>query len=149
MDNSASNSGVKLSKLNPRQAKFIKGLSKGLTKEESAIMAGYSKENAHVQASRLLHNASIIKALDEAGLTDNAIANSMKIAMTTGLGVKSTNADAIHVLELATRLKGYQNQDKPEALTQNNIYINELKNLDDTELETRLKELTTAVQNLT
>ena len=72
----------------------------------------------------------------------------MKVAMTEGLGVKATNADAIHVLELATRLKGYQAQDKPESLTQNNIYINELKNMDDTQLQARLDEIQSSIEKL-
>lgn len=134
-------------KLNVRQKKFLRYIQAGLGQRESAVMAGYSPRSAHNTAKALLKNSLIIEALDEVGLNDKAIASSLKTSIESGLGVKATNSDAIRGLELASRLKGHLSRED-QNLTQNNLYINELKTMDDEGLQARLEELTQEVQQL-
>jgi hypothetical protein len=140
-------------KLTPKQSMFVKHLSKGHTKKDSAILAGYSENNASLQASRLMKDSKITKALDKVGLTDAALASGLKTTIESGLGVKSTNSDAIRGIDLATKLKGYQAQSAPSnastpELHQTNIYINELKNMDDNELSDKIDKLTKDIGTL-
>lgn len=126
-----------------QQAKFIKNKLKGYNSTDSAIMAGYSPTSATTSASRLLKNDKVIMALEKAGLTDNAIAKSLKVALQTGLGVKATNSDSLKAIDLITKLKGQQakTEEQPKELHQTNIYINELKQLSTEDLLTKIDNI--------
>lgn len=89
-------------------------------------------------------NKAIVKALEDAGITDPYIADGIKHNTEAGLGVKATAADSLRGLELAARLKGYLDN-KPESLHQTNVYIEELKSLSSEELENRLNKLDTEI----
>jgi phage terminase small subunit len=132
-----------------QQTRFVKNKVVGMNNTDAAIAAGYSLRTAPSQASRLLKNVNITKALQRAGLTDNVLANTIKTNIEAGVGVKATADTATKNVELALRLKGYLN-DKPDTqnLTQNNVYINELKQLNDKDLSSRLDDLTNEVQKL-
>lgn len=54
-----------MSKLNPRQEKFVAEYLKTLNMTQSAIKAGYSPHTASEQASRLLKNKKVAKYIDE------------------------------------------------------------------------------------
>jgi len=125
----------KKQQLTIKQAKFIKNKLKGHNNTESAIMAGYSPTSATTSASRLLRNGKVLKALEKAGLTDKTIADSLKVAMESGLSIKATNSDSLKAIDLITKLKGYQQkEEQPKELHQTNIYINELKQMSNDEL---------------
>jgi hypothetical protein len=138
-------------RLTIKQKRFVKAMAKGNSQADAVILAGYDVKNEKIAASmgsRLVKNELIGKALDEAGLTLNGIASSLTTAIGSGLSVKATNSDAISGLRLASELHGLLKRDTPDNLTQNNIYINELKNLDDDQLNQKIQELTTAVAQL-
>lgn len=135
--------------LTPRQAVFVKNLSKGHTQKDSAILAGYSSNSADVTASRMLRNAKIVKALDSVGLTDKRIAQGIKKNAIAGEGVKANADTSIRSFELAARLKGYlTDKQEPTNLSQTNIYINELKQMSDSDLQSRLDQLVQDIQVL-
>lgn len=54
-----------MSKLNPRQEKFVAEYLKTLNMTQSAIKAGYSPHTASEQGSRLLKNKKVAKYIDE------------------------------------------------------------------------------------
>jgi len=63
-------------KISPRQAKYIRAITKGLTKKEAALAAGYGKTTPGWQIERNIQNVdptAIEKAMDRAGLTDDKI----------------------------------------------------------------------------
>ena len=124
-----------------KQAKFVRGLSKGLTKAESAKLAGYSEKNASSIGSKLAKNASIIQALDKIGLNDYAIANGIKTNVEAGMGVKATADTSLRGLELAARLRGHLEREKEATTTNNTLIIGELKQLSDDDLNDRLRGL--------
>src|SRR3990172_6813582 len=122
----------------PKQMKFVQKLAEGKTITEAGKLVGYSTSHA----SRLANKEQIMQALDSEGLSDRVLAKTLRSTIETGVGVKATNSDAISGLRLAFELKGALKKDNPEHLTQNNVYINELKGLDDVGLQEKLEALT-------
>lgn len=136
--------------LSVKQKRFVKELTRGEPKGKAAILAGYSPKSASVAASRLVKNESIIKALNQVGLSDKNIANKIKANIDSGTGIKATADTAIRGLELTARLKGYLDKE-PEAnttLNQTNIYVQELKALDSEALQARLDSLVAEIASL-
>ena len=129
--------------LTPKQSRFVKNLtSLRLNKQESTLKAGYSPNSASVIASQLLRKTSIIKALEQSGITDEFIAKNLKKHITDGVGIKPSADTSLRALDLATRLKGYQQNDKEATnLSQTNIYINQLRQLSSEELKSKLNIL--------
>jgi CRISPR/Cas system Type II protein with McrA/HNH and RuvC-like nuclease domain len=129
--------------LTPKQSRFVKNLtSLRLNKQESTLKAGYSPNSASVIASQLLRKTSIIKALEQSGITDKFIAKNLKKHITDGVGIKPSADTSLRALDLATRLKGYQQNDKEATnLSQTNIYINQLRQLSSEELKSKLNIL--------
>lgn len=128
--------------LTHKQAKFVKNMVvHKMEQGAAAVAAGYSAKSADSQASQLLRNPKVHKALDKAGLNDEAVAKMIGTAVTSGLGVKSTNSDALRGLELVAKLRGYLSPEKEESNNQTNIYVNELRNLDINTLSQQLNEL--------
>jgi len=128
----------------PKQKVFVKHLSEGKNISESATLTGYS--NAY--ASRLVKKGVLIKALDDAGLGDKELAVDLQKAIKSGLGKKAKNSDAIKGLKLAYELKGGLNKQTPDKVSQTNIYIKELKALDDTALLAKVGQLTDSIKEL-
>jgi len=128
--------------LTPKQALFIKNLSKGNNQSDAAILAGYSPKSAYSTASRMMRNDKIVRALDNVGLTDKRIAEGIKNNALAGEGVKATADTSLRSYELAARLKGYlaTKEDQPN-LSQTNIYIQQLKQMDTEALCTKLDDL--------
>lgn len=136
-------------RLTPKQALFIKKLSSGHNQTESAILAGYSQNSAYSTASRMLRNAKILKALDRVGLTDKRIAEGIKTNALAGEGIKATADTSIRAFELALRLRGYfDKEDESPHLSQTNIYIQELKQMSDQELQLKVNCLLAEVAEL-
>ena len=129
--------------LTPKNRLFIKNIAQGKTKKESAILAGYSRNTANVIGNKLFKNELIQKELEKIGLTDNFLASSIKKNIVEGTGVKATADTATKNIELALKLKGYLQNDSKQGDTNNtqNIYINELNNLSDNDLQARLNAL--------
>ncbi|MCK9370321.1 terminase small subunit [Candidatus Dojkabacteria bacterium] len=125
-----------------KERAFVRNLTNGRNITESAILAGYSNKTASSIGSQLLQKTKIIKELDDVGLSDKAIAKGLRVNFEEGLGVKATADTSLKATELILRLKGYLSKDT-EATTTNNqtIYINELNNLSDNELQDRLNGL--------
>ena len=136
--------------LTPRQTSFVKNIAEGYKQRDAAILAGYERKSVDTQASRMLRNEKIIKALDELGLTDRYIAKNLKQHIDDGLGIKPTADTSLRALDLATKLKGYQQAEAKtdNTLNQTNIYVNELKVMDDTALQARLDTLLHEVESL-
>lgn len=134
--------------LNPQQATFVKKKIQGYSSTDAAILAKYSPDSAYSQASRLLKNANIIAALERAGVTDNFVARKLKGNIVKGSKLDVTPDVYMRSIDLATKLKGYQQNDQPQQLTQNNIYVNELRQMDDTALQAKLDTLLQEVEVL-
>lgn len=131
-----------VNRLTPKQALFVKKLSTGHNQTESAILAGYSPNSAYSTASRMVRNANIVKALNKVGLTDKRIAEGIKANALAGEGIKATADTSVRAFELALRLRGYfDKEDESPRLSQTNIYIQQLKQMSDQELQARLNSL--------
>ena len=131
--------------LTQKQKKFVKGVKQGLNKTDAVRLAGYnvsSDNSAHVIANKLFKNELIIKSLDEAGITNKSMAQTLKTHIENGIGVKTTASDSIKALELAYKIKmGTMNRDDSNKGNTTNVYINELRMLDDKQLMDRLKSI--------
>ena len=138
----------KVEYLTPKQARFIRAIKDGKGKEVSAIIAGYSPKTASSQATQLLKKTKITKALDRAGLSDKAISEGIKTNIEAGMGVKATADTSLKGLALASKLKGHGQPQQPTSLSQTNVYIEEMKNMNDKELNAKLDTLTEEVQEL-
>ena len=135
--------------LTTKQAMFIKAKAKGMNNKDSAIMAGYAPLSASTQASRLMKKDKITNALDTVGLTDTAIARGIKTNIEAGMGIKATADTSLKGLALASKLKGHGVQEnKPTSLSQTNVYIEEVKQLSDSELNAKLDSITSEVSKL-
>lgn len=137
--------------MNPRQATFVKKLSQGYNKQDAAVAAGYSPTSASAIASQLIRKTKIIKALDRIGLTDRSIARGIKTNVDSGMGVRATADTSLRGLELASKLKGHldtSNTDTSNTYTQTNIYIQELKALDNNALDYKLNSLIDDINKL-
>jgi hypothetical protein len=136
-------------RLTPRQNSFVKNLTKGNNIEDSAILSGYSPKTAGSIGSQLLKNTKIIKALDKHGLSEDSIAKGIHINVKAGMGIKATADTSLRGLELASRLHGLlDKEDTSTNLSQTNIYINELKQLNSDELNTRLQQVMNDIKQL-
>jgi phage terminase small subunit len=134
--------------LTPRESLFVKNLSKGYNKQDSAKLAGYSDSSSTSYVSTILRKNKIIKALDKVGINDKYIARTLKTHIDEGLHIKPNSDTSLRALSLATQLHGYTEHDKPENMTQTNIYINELKMMSDDELQSKLNTLIDDVTSL-
>jgi phage terminase small subunit len=132
-------------RLNYREQKFIEAKTKGFNNRDSALYAGYSPTSASVTANRLMKKEQILHVLDKVGLTDEALAQTIKENIEAGTGIKATADTALKGVELALKLKGHLTEEKTKDLTQTNIYINELKSLDDDSLSNKLLELSKGI----
>jgi len=99
-----------MSKLNPKQRKFIKEYVKTGNASQSVVNAGYKAKNPEVSASQLLRNNNVqdeIKTvLDKAGLTDEYIAQGLKTAVEKGLSSdRHTLSDGLRGIEMIAKLK--------------------------------------------
>lgn len=134
--------------LNVQQANFVKKLEKGYDQQDAAIAAGYSPRSAPAISSQLLKNPKIVKALERIGLTDQYLGRTLKKNIKAGAGISATADSSLRGIELAFKLKGYLDRAPEQNLTQNNIYVNELKTMDDSELNTKLDALLSDVEAL-
>lgn len=128
----------------PKQRKFIEAVGKGLTQQDASRLVGYSD----TYGSTLMKKLEVREALDKAGLGDKALSTYLKRSIKSGVGVKSTNSDAISGIRLANELRGNLHKEPQNAPTQNNIYIKELKALDDTALLQKVTELTESIKQI-
>jgi hypothetical protein len=131
-----------------KQKAFIKNLtdtSKNLTQEQAAILAGYSPKSASSISSELMGKTKIIKALDRKGITDDFLIDGIKTNIVEGIGVKATADTATKNIELALKLRGHLIKDDTTTNNTQNIYVNELIQLSDNDLEARLNALHEAV----
>jgi len=119
-----------------------------MNKTNSAISAGYSPISASTIASQLLKKTKISDALDKVGLSDKAIAKGIKTNIEAGMGIKATADTSLKGLALASKLKGHGQPKQPTSLSQTNVYIEEMKNMNDKELNAKLDRLSDEVQDL-
>jgi phage terminase small subunit len=133
-----------------QQTKFVRNLAtKNVTQEEAAILAGYSEKSANSISSQLIKNPKIVRALDKAGLTDDGLVETLKANIKAGSGIKATADTSLRGIELVYRLKGALDRpESPTSLSQTNIYVNELKTIDDNELSSKLDTLLQDVEAL-
>lgn len=135
--------------LTTQQSKLIQKISSGYTVHDAAIKAGYSESSATSHVYQLLRNPKISEALDKVGLTDNGLARTLKQNIKAGNKIKATADTTMRGLELAFKLKGYLDRAPDQAnLSQTNIYINELKTMDDDSLQQKLDALLSDVEAL-
>lgn len=136
------------SSLSPKEALFVKNLSKGHSTKDAALLAGYSESSISSYPYILKRKLKIIKALENKGLSDEYLAKSLKKNIDSGMGVKATADTSLRGIEIVSRLKGYLDNDKPQAQTESNIYINELKILNINELQAKADKLTEELASL-
>ena len=133
--------------LTPKQAKLVKGISKGLTKKDAAKLAGYSDSVANSLGKNIFGNKKIERVMDQMGLTDKAIVKGLKTNFQEGIGVKATADTSIKVADLVFRLKGYLDN-KPDTVNNTQVNIGTLNSMSDKELKQRLSDLQADIDNL-
>ena len=134
--------------LTVKQRRFVRNISSGIDKGESAVLAGYSPLSSNSIASQLLKKTKIVKALEGVGLTDKVIAKGIKTNVEAGMGVKATASDSLRGLELATKLKGYQDTKPDKPTTQTNILVQEMNMLSDKDLNAKLEAIQKEIKAL-
>jgi len=130
-------------KLTLRQKRFLKALPSAKSATEAAILAGYSPKSARETASRLLNKNQLIKeelkkSLKKANITLDNLAKDLRIAISSGLGKRSTNTDSIRAIELAYKLLGAIDKAKDNY---SYSYTLQLHSKSTEELKYMLKEL--------
>ena len=134
-----------------REKRLVKGIiEKGLTPKDAARLAGYSENTADSYLySTILKRDKIKKILDENGLNDKYLVKKLKKSTKVTKGEVVTTGDSLRAIELAFKLKGYTESDKQEVTKSNtNIYIKELKVLNNNQLLERVNSITKEVKQL-
>jgi phage terminase small subunit len=76
---------------------------------QAAIEAGYSPNSARFIASENLTKSNIqreiVRILDQSDLSDDKLASRLRKAIDSGIGKKSTNADALRGIEMSYKLR--------------------------------------------
>lgn len=98
-----------MKKLTGRQSLFAKHYAMGKSGKKSAILAGYSAKSAEVIASENIRKPEVLKKveaiLDKAGLSDESLAKMLQKAISSGLGKRSSNSDALRGIRTVFELK--------------------------------------------
>jgi len=121
-----------------KQDLFVKNILSGKSGKLSAITAGYSERSAESIASENLRKPKVLKKikhiLDEAGLSDEKLAEYLSNSIKSGVGKSPKNSDALKGVRLAYELKGELTKTKTigtytsNAINFNNFSDGELKN---------------------
>jgi hypothetical protein len=112
-------------------------------------LAGYTDRSVATYAPELMRKTEIRKALEKKGLSDNFLLGKMKKMIKIGSANENISADtATRNIELAFRLSGALDTEKIDTNTTNNIYIKELRMLDNTQLMNKLAEISTEAEVL-
>ena len=91
----------------------------------------------------------MLRQLEKVGLTDLVLAKTVKRHIEDGLGIKATAQTSLHATELALKMKGYgQTAQKPGQVSQTNIYVNELNQLSDKDLDAKLDTIQQGIKAL-
>lgn len=137
----------KEAEITAKQDKFIKEKIKGHNNKDAAILAGYPAKSASSMGNKLMKNERIYQALEDAGLTDERIADVLNTVITAGLGERATNSDALKGIEMVAKLRGHLKQNQ-ETNSQTNIFIQELTQMSDQSLTDKITELTGEITRL-
>lgn len=133
---------AKIDKLTPKEVRLVQGMKAGLTQGEAGRLAGYSPRSCDAVVSETLRKDKMQRALDKAGLTQDALTKDLKTSLRSGLGIKSTNSDSLRALELCYKLRGDLTVEKPDYSQINStINIKELKLMSNEQLSERLNIL--------
>ena len=129
--------------LTVKQKRFVKNVvNSKMNYRQAARAAGYAESSLNNYLYEgLLRNQKIVKALEDAGLTDESMAEILRSNITAGAMVKATASDSLRGLELVYRLKGALDKGASEERGDTNIYINELKVMSNEQLMERAKAL--------
>ena len=127
--------------LTPQNKQVLNELQKGKNMPQAMKKAGYSESSIKSYGNQLIKKFKMLKVLDKAGLDEDMISTSLRIAMTSGLGVKATNSDSIKALQLAYMLRGDLDKEKEDTGNTTNIYIKELKTMSNDQLLDKLKAI--------
>lgn len=96
-------------KLTNRQDLFAKHYALGHSGSASAVKAGYSEKSAASIASENLTKPNVVEKiqsiLDDAGLSDSALAERLREAIDAGLTKRPSNSDSIKGIALAYKLR--------------------------------------------
>jgi len=134
-------------RLTPKQTKLVKGIIQGKTQQQAALEAGYSPNGIDSRASIEIKKDKVRRALVKAGLTEESIGQLLAHNITTGAGVKATASDSLRGIELYYRAMGYLDKEQPDQQT-TNIFIKELKMMNEEQLQARLKAIDGEVEEL-
>lgn len=132
----------------PKQKRFVQELIRGNTMTGAGKIVGYSSS----YATRLAKKEQVLIALDEAGLSEARLAQGLSEVVEAGLSdsakSKATVRDSVGAMRLAYELKGGLTKDTSDNKTQNNIYIKELRTMDNTALMDKVEQLTHSIKEL-
>lgn len=132
-----------------KQKKFTRALVNGKDIHHSLIDAGLTTTSNDSYGYQLLHKEQIIRELSKHGMDDNYIARQFKQTIDNGVKNSEDTATAdtaLRGIELYYRITGRLNNTKLDNNnTSNNIYINELKILDNNSLRDRLTSIASTV----
>ena len=121
-----------------------------LTPREAMRAVGYSQNYINQESHLFLRRENVRKAMEKAGLTDNYLSKSIKRIIKEGnktIYNKVTPEVLTKNIELAFRLSG--GLDKEDNTNNNtNIYIKEIKNLNDNDLTIRLNNIVKDIEAL-
>ena len=129
-------------KLTTKQDLFSRYILSGESGKNAAIMASYSENSAEVIASENLRKPKVLEKikhiLDEAGLSDEKLAEYLNKSIKSGVGISPKNSDALKGVRLAYELKGKLARTKTTGTyTSNAINFN---NFSDDELKKKIIE---------
>lgn len=137
-------------KLTLRQGQFVKKYIEKKGNGTQAALEVYDVKNANVAHSIASENLrkpaiqqKIREALEAKGLTPESIAEYLKRAIVSGIGVKATNADSLRGLDLYAKLTGAY-----ESVVIEQSYKVKLQKMGHKELKIELEKLTKTSNSL-
>jgi phage terminase small subunit len=113
-----------MTKLTPKQLKFIDEYLIDMNATAAAERAGYSKKTAYSQGQRLLKNVEVAAAIKDeqnkmsivAKLTRDDIADNLAMVIQKFLLDGYNTSQALRAIEIYNRMHGYNEPDKSEIV---------------------------------
>ena len=113
---------IRTYKIREKAKRFARLAAVGSDVRECARLAGYADKSSESYAYKLIKSPQVqnemVKVLDKAGLSDDAISDKLTTIINNGLLASPTASDSLRGLDMVLRLKDRYPQDSTSCVTQ-------------------------------
>jgi len=143
------------SKITLKQRGFVRSYISNGGNGTQAALESYNTNDpntAHSIASENLQKPAIKRAIEQAleraGLTDEYISKLLRKAVTSGLGVKATNADALRGIDMMLKLKGAYPSPTQKSTHLHIGIMEQVKDMNYSEVTKKLEEIDLSINEI-